>query len=53
MLSCRTPVADQEQVQTEKAEKSIEDYVELAKRAFALKQYETAIENYATALELS
>ena len=31
---------------------SIEESLELAKRAFALKKYEQAVEHYATALEL-
>lgn len=30
---------------------SIEEFVDKAKRAFALKKYEESVENYATALE--
>ncbi|KIJ55652.1 hypothetical protein M422DRAFT_151223 [Sphaerobolus stellatus SS14] len=33
-------------------EPSVEDYVELAKRAFALRNHEQAVEHYATALEI-
>jgi len=33
-------------------EPTVEDCIELAKRAFALKNYEQAVEHYATALEL-
>lgn len=32
---------------------SVDEVVELAKRAFALKKYEEAVEHYATALELA
>lgn len=33
-------------------EQTVEDYVEKAKRAFALRKYEQAVEHYASALEV-
>jgi HAT1-interacting factor 1 len=38
---------------TESGPLSIEEALELAKRAFALKKYEQAVDHYATALELT
>jgi hypothetical protein len=34
------------------AKRTLEEEIELARRAFALKQYEQAVDHYATALEL-
>lgn len=36
----------------ESTEQTVEDYVEKAKRAFALRKYEQAVEHYASALEV-
>lgn len=43
---------DPESVPAGSQEVSIETAVEQAKRAFALKKYEQAVDHYATALEL-
>jgi HAT1-interacting factor 1 len=37
---------------SETPKRTIEEEVELAQKAFALKQYEVAVDHYATALEL-
>ena len=37
---------------TSEPQVSLEETIELAKRAFALKKYEQAVEHYASALEL-
>ena len=36
----------------QKAEPTLDDHVEQGKRAYALRQFEKAVEEYATALEL-
>ena len=38
---------------TEAKNTTIEETIELAKRAFALKKYEQAVDHYATALEMT
>ena len=35
------------------SEPNVEEFVEKAKRAFALRKYEQAVEHYATALEIT
>ena len=47
---CISSATHQETPETS-PELSVEEYIETAKRAFALKKYEESVENYATALE--
>ncbi|KAH7335183.1 hypothetical protein B0J17DRAFT_668979 [Rhizoctonia solani] len=53
----QVPVADTTEAvtkpETKKEEANVEAEVEIAKRAFALKNYEEAVDHYATALELA
>ena len=47
----RISSATQQEKPETSPEPSIEEYVDKAKRAFALKKYEESVEHYATALE--
>jgi len=52
-LGRQAPVKDLTDDTATATESTVEDCIELAKRAFALKNYEQAVEHYANALEVS